>query len=67
VGSLDAETSGIDHYRPLDGEPTPTGAHHFVRLHERMTDLEAYFGGTITPAGLLNHKAIVWYDSDLPE
>jgi len=58
---------GINHYLPLDSEPTPPGVHHFVRLNESMTELEGYFGGTIKPSGLLNHKSIVWYDSDLPE
>jgi hypothetical protein len=57
----------INHYLPLDSEPTPPGVHHFVKLNDNMTDLEGYFGGTIKPSGLLDHKSIVWYDSDLPE
>ena len=59
----------VAHYLPLDATPIPAGVppHHFVRLNEEMEDLTDYFGAPVRPSGLLNHKAIIWYDSDLPE
>jgi hypothetical protein len=59
----------VQHYLPLDAEPLPAGvpAHHFVRLNEEMEDLTDYFGTPVRPNGLLNHKSITWYDSDLPD
>ena len=59
----------VDHYLPLDSEPLPAGHTHLKRLSDHMESLSEYFGaGTIDrPIDLLNHKAITWYDTDLPD
>ena len=60
---------GVPHYLPLDSEPLPAGHSHLVRLSDHMESLAEYFGaGTIDrPVDLLDHKAITWYDTDLPD
>ena len=59
----------VPHYLPLDSEPLPAGHTHLKRLSDHMESLTEYFGaGTIDrPIDLLDHKAIAWYDTDLPE
>lgn len=59
----------VPHYLPADSEPLPPGHTHLKRLSDHMEGLAEYFGaGTIDrPVDLLNHKAITWYDTDLPE
>jgi len=57
------------HYLP-DG--TTASANGLTRLNDRMatfgrTSSDRYFGIDVTPADVLNSKAITWYDSDLPE
>jgi hypothetical protein len=58
----------VPHYLPLDSEPVPPGHTHLKRLSDHMETLSEYFGaGTIDrPIDLLDHKAITWYDTDLP-
>ena len=46
-------------YLPLDSEPASP---NYRRLHDDLAD----FPG-VTPAAMINHKPIAWYDSDLPE
>jgi hypothetical protein len=59
----------VPHYLPLDSEPLPAGHTHLKRLSDHMDSLAEYFGaGTIDrPIDLLDHKAITWYDTDLPD
>ena len=59
----------VPHYLPLDSEPLPAGHTHLKRLSDHMEGLAEYFGaGTIDrPIDLLDHKAITWYDIDLPD
>ncbi|MFN0106419.1 MAG: tyrosinase family protein [Bryobacteraceae bacterium] len=59
----------VAHYLPLDSEPLPAGHSHLIRLSDNMESLAEYLGaGTIDrPVDLLDHKAIAWYDTDLPE
>ncbi len=59
----------VDHYLPADSEPLPPGHTHLVRLSDQMDSLAEYFGGTTIdrPVDLLDHKAITWYDTDLPD
>jgi len=59
----------VPHYLPADSEPLPAGHTHLKRLSDHMESLAEYFGaGTLDrPVDLLNHKAITWYDTDLPE
>ena len=59
----------VPHYLPLDSEPLPAGHTHLKRLSDHMEGLAKYFGaGTIDrPIDLLDHKAITWYDIDLPD
>jgi hypothetical protein len=59
----------VSHYLPLDSEPLPAGHTHLKRLSDHMDTLSEYFGmGTIDrPIDLLDHKAITWYDTDLPD
>jgi hypothetical protein len=60
---------GVSHYLPLDSFTLPAGHTHLKRLSDHMEGLAEYFGaGTIDrPIDLLDHKAITWYDTDLPE
>ncbi len=59
----------VPHYLPPDGLVIPPAKHHLKRLSDHMDGLAEYFGaGTIDrPIDLLDHKAITWYDTDLPE
>jgi hypothetical protein len=59
----------VQHYLPLDSEPLPGGHTHLKRLSDNMEGLAEYFGaGTIDrPIDLIDHKAITWYDTDLPD
>lgn len=59
----------VPHYLPPDSLTLPSGHTHLVRLSDHMEGLAEYFGaGTIDrPIDLLDHKAIAWYDTDLPE
>lgn len=59
----------VPHYLPLDSEPLPGGHSHLKRLSDHMDSLAEYFGATTLdrPIDLLNHKAISWYDTDLPD
>lgn len=59
----------VPHYLPLDSEPLPAGHTHLKRLSDHMDSLAEYFGaGTIDrPVDLLDHRAITWYDTDLPD
>jgi Common central domain of tyrosinase/von Willebrand factor type A domain len=59
----------VPHYLPLDSEPLPAGHTHLKRLSDHMESLADYFGaGTKDrPIDLLDHKAIIWYDTDLPD
>ena len=59
----------VPHYLPADSEPLPAGHTHLKRLSDHMEGLAEYFGaGTIDrPVDLLDHKAITWYDTDLPD
>ena len=59
----------IAHYLPDNTTPSANG---LTRLNDRMatfgrTASDRYFGIDVTPADVLNSKAITWYDSDLPE
>ena len=56
-------------YLPSNATPSANG---LTRLNDRMatfgrTATDRYFGVDVTPADVLNSKAITWYDSDLPE
>jgi hypothetical protein len=56
-------------YLPDNSTAAATG---LTRLNDRMatfgrTAVDRYFGVDVTPAAVLNSKAITWYDSDLPE
>jgi hypothetical protein len=59
----------VPHYLPNDSFSLPAGHTHLKRLSDHMEGLGEYFGaGTIDrPIDLLDHKAITWYDTDLPE
>ncbi|MDT3671468.1 MAG: tyrosinase family protein [Aromatoleum sp.] len=59
----------VPHYLPNDGYAIPAGQHHLKRLSDTMESLGEYFGaGTLErPIDLLDHKAITWYDTDLPD
>jgi hypothetical protein len=59
----------VSHYLPLDSEPLPPGHTHLKRLSDHMESLAEYFGSSTIdrPIDLLDHKAITWYDTDLPE
>lgn len=58
----------VPHYLPADSEPLPPGHTHLVRLSDHMESLAVYFGAATPdrPIDLLDHRAITWYDSDLP-
>lgn len=60
---------GVPHYLPNDGYSIPPAQHHLKHLSDHMDSLAEYFGaGTIDrPIDLLDHKAINWYDTDLPD
>lgn len=57
----------VPRYLPDDNEPA--GHALLKRLSEHMDGLAEYFGGATLdrPVDLLDHKAITWYDTDLPE
>ena len=60
---------GAAPYLPDSSTPAASG---LTRLNENMasfgrTAIDRYFGVDVSPAGVVNSKAIVWYDSDLPE
>lgn len=59
----------VAHYAPPDSFTLPGGHTHLKRLSDSMESLAEYFGaGTLDrPIDLLDHKAITWYDTDLPE
>lgn len=59
----------VPHYLPDDGYAIPPAQHHLRRLSDTMENLAVYFGaGTLErPIDLLDHKAITWYDTDLPD
>lgn len=59
----------VPHYLPDDSYSVPAAQHHLKRLSDHMDSLAEYFGaGTIDrPIDLLDHKAITWYDTDLPD
>lgn len=59
----------VPHYLPNDSYVIPAAQHHLKRLSDHMDSLTEYFGaGTLDrPIDLLDHKAITWYDTDLPE
>lgn len=59
----------VPHYLPPDSYSIPPAQHHLKRLSDHMEALAEYFGaGTIDrPIDLIDHKAITWYDTDLPE
>jgi hypothetical protein len=59
----------VPHYLPADSEPLPGGHTHLVRLSDHMQALAEYFGADTLdrPIDLLDHKAITWYDTDLPD
>jgi Common central domain of tyrosinase/von Willebrand factor type A domain len=51
---------------------TTAASNGLTRLNDRMatfgrTSTDRYFGIDVTPADVINSKAITWYDSDLPE
>lgn len=60
---------GAAQYLPNNSTPAASG---LTRLNENMstfgrTATDRYFGVDVAPSGVLNSKAITWYDSDLPE
>jgi len=60
---------GAAEYLPDSSTPAASG---LTRLNENMatfgrTAVDRYFGVDVSPAGVVNSKAITWYDSDLPE
>lgn len=59
----------VPHYLPDDSFTLPAGHTHLRRLSDHMESLAEYWGaGTIDrPIDLLDHKAITWYDTDLPD
>ncbi|MDP9235485.1 MAG: tyrosinase family protein [Actinomycetota bacterium] len=61
--------AGASSYLPDNTTPAASG---LTRLNENMatfghTPTDRYFSVDISPAGVVNSKAITWYDSDLPE
>ena len=57
---------------PYLPDNTTAAASGLTRLNDNMatfgkTATDRYFGVDVAPAGVLNSKAIKWYDSDLPE
>lgn len=59
----------VAHYLPDDSYTLPPGHTHLKRLSDPMESLGEYFGaGTLErPIDVLDHKAITWYDTDLPD
>jgi hypothetical protein len=59
----------VPHYLPNDSEILPPGHTHLKRLSDHMDSLTEYFGAATIdrPVDLLDHKAITWYDTDLPD
>ncbi len=59
----------VPHYLPDDSFTLPAGHTHLKRLSDHMESLAEYFGGSTLdrPIDLLDHKAITWYDTDLPD
>lgn len=60
---------GIPGYLPDNSTPAASG---LTRLNDLMatfgrTATDRYFGVDVSPAGVLNSRAITWYDSDLPD
>jgi hypothetical protein len=60
---------GASPYLP---DNTTAAASGLTRLNENMstfgrTATDRYFGVDVAPAGVVNSKAITWYDSDLPD
>ena len=60
---------GAAAYLPDNSTPAASG---LTRLNENMASFgrsasDRYFGVDVLPAGVVNSKAITWYDSDLPE
>jgi hypothetical protein len=57
------------HYLPSDSEPPPGPHTHLRRLSDHMDSLAEYFGAGAKDRAidLLDHKAITWYDTDLPD
>jgi tyrosinase-like protein/VWA domain-containing protein len=56
-------------YLPDNSTPAASG---LTRLNENMstfgrTATDRYFGVDVTPGGVVNSKAITWYDTDLPD
>jgi hypothetical protein len=63
------KNSGAAPYLPDNSTPAASG---LTRLDENMasfgrTATDRYFGVDVSPAGVVTSKAIMWYDSDLPE
>jgi hypothetical protein len=57
---------------PYLPDNSTAAANGLTRLNENMatfgrTPTDRYFGVDVTPGGVVNSKAIAWYDSDLPE
>jgi hypothetical protein len=60
---------GVAAYLPDNSTPAAAG---LTRVNDDMatfgrTSTDRYFGIDATPAGVLNSKAITWYDTDLPD
>lgn len=60
---------GAAAYLPDNSTAAASG---LTRLNENMstfgrTSSDRYFGVDVTPAGVVNSKAITWYDTDLPD
>ena len=60
---------GVAPYLP---DNTTAAANGLTRLNDNMstfgrTATDRYFAVDVTPSGVVNSKAIQWYDSDLPE
>src|SRR5262249_22153742 len=59
----------VAHYLP---DNTTAAANGLTRLDDKMatfgrTATDKYFGIDVTPADVLDDKAITWYDTDLPD
>ena len=59
----------VARYLPDNSAPAATG---LTRVDENMasfgrTPIDRYFGVDVAPSGVVNSKAITWYDSDLPD
>ena len=60
---------GVAQYLPDNSTPPASG---LTRVDENMasfgkTATDRYFGVDVAPSGVVNSKAITWYDSDLPD